>query len=153
MKAEVNEEETSLSTTSTSPSTPASGAVTPTTETNTADADGETIVEDETPAADPTVAAASTSRSASPKPSTSSTKPSEPTKLGALKSKKDDNKEGTPAATTKKKSQNTVGKVTNLISTDMTNILEGRDFLIPLIHCPLQVIICVLFLYGILGYA
>ena len=154
MKAEANEE-----TETSSPSTLASGAVTPATEIS-AGADGETIVEEETPATYPTTATtASSSGSASPQPSTSSNKPLSTPQVDNSKAKKDGKKDSIPAMATaatkeeKKKTQNTVGKVTNLISTDMTNILEGRDFLIPMIHCPLQVIICVSFLYGILGYA
>lgn len=48
---------------------------------------------------------------------------------------------------------NLVGRINNFISTDLGNIVEGRDFLFVVWYCPLQVAICIWFLYSILGMA
>lgn len=48
---------------------------------------------------------------------------------------------------------NLVGRINNFISTDLGNIGDGRDFLFVVWYCPLQVAICVWFLYTILGVA
>lgn len=48
---------------------------------------------------------------------------------------------------------NLVGRINNFISTDLGNIGDGRDFLFVIWYCPLQVTICVWFLYSILGMA
>ena len=48
---------------------------------------------------------------------------------------------------------NLVGKITNLVSTDLNNIIEGRDFLMLVISLPLQIIFCVAFLYKVLGWS
>ncbi|KAG9103574.1 hypothetical protein FRC06_009826 [Ceratobasidium sp. 370] len=50
-------------------------------------------------------------------------------------------------------SANLVGKINNLMSTDLGNITEGRDFLFVLIFSPVQIIISVIFLYNILGWS
>ncbi|KAH9166017.1 hypothetical protein EDB89DRAFT_2076263 [Lactarius sanguifluus] len=72
---------------------------------------------------------------------------------------------------------NLVGKMNNLVSTDLENIVDGRDFLLPslspsllpylfpagsssltktfslVLYIPLQMVICVWFLYSILGWS
>ncbi|KAH9166806.1 hypothetical protein EDB89DRAFT_2115743 [Lactarius sanguifluus] len=48
---------------------------------------------------------------------------------------------------------NLVGKMNNLVSTDLENIVDGRDFLLPILYIPLQMVICVWFLYSILGWS
>ena len=48
---------------------------------------------------------------------------------------------------------NLVGKITNLVSTDLNNIIEGRDFLMLVISLPLQITFCVAFLYKVLGWS
>ncbi|KAH9028054.1 hypothetical protein EDB83DRAFT_2526416 [Lactarius deliciosus] len=50
-------------------------------------------------------------------------------------------------------SRNLVGKMNNLISTDLENIVDGRDFLLLILYFPLQVVICIWFLYDILGWS
>ncbi|KAH8977506.1 hypothetical protein EDB92DRAFT_772241 [Lactarius akahatsu] len=50
-------------------------------------------------------------------------------------------------------SSNLVGKMNNLVSTDLENIVDGRDFLLLILYFPLQVVICVWFLYSILGWS
>ncbi|KAF8256886.1 ABC transporter type 1, transmembrane domain-containing protein [Lactarius quietus] len=50
-------------------------------------------------------------------------------------------------------SRNLVGKMNNLVSTDLENIVSGRDILLLLLYTPLQVSMCVWFLYNILGWS
>ena len=50
------------------------------------------------------------------------------------------------------KGGNLVGKINNLVSTDMNNIIDGRDFLMIVVACPIQIILCIVFLYTILGW-
>ncbi|EIW78586.1 P-loop containing nucleoside triphosphate hydrolase protein [Coniophora puteana RWD-64-598 SS2] len=49
-------------------------------------------------------------------------------------------------------SGNFVGKINNLVSTDLGNITDGRDFLLCLLYVPLQVGLGMVFLYDILGW-
>lgn len=50
------------------------------------------------------------------------------------------------------KAGNLVGKINNLVSTDLNNIIDGRDFLMIAVACPIQIILCIAFLYAILGW-
>ena len=50
------------------------------------------------------------------------------------------------------KGGNLVGKINNLVSTDLNNIIDGRDFLMVAVGCPIQIILCIVFLYTILGW-
>ncbi|KAE9393131.1 hypothetical protein BT96DRAFT_1023199 [Gymnopus androsaceus JB14] len=47
---------------------------------------------------------------------------------------------------------NILGKVNNLITTDMQNIMDGRDVLRLVIQLPIQITLCVFFLYKVLGW-
>ncbi|KAK0458994.1 uncharacterized protein EV420DRAFT_1541764 [Desarmillaria tabescens] len=49
--------------------------------------------------------------------------------------------------------KNLVGKINNLVTTDLANIADSRDFIRLLIFVPLQLILCVVFLYVILGWS
>lgn len=51
------------------------------------------------------------------------------------------------------KGSNLVGKITNLVSTDVNNIVDGRDFPMLFISLPLHAIFCIAFLYKILGWS
>ena len=51
------------------------------------------------------------------------------------------------------KGSNLVGKITNLVSTDLNNITDGRDFPMLLIALPLQIVLCIIFLYKVLGWS
>ncbi|TFK76776.1 hypothetical protein BDN72DRAFT_873327 [Pluteus cervinus] len=51
------------------------------------------------------------------------------------------------------KAENFIGKLNNLVTTDMGNITDGRDFLILVLQVPVQVSLCILFLYTILGWS
>ncbi|KAF9013113.1 multidrug resistance-associated ABC transporter [Cyathus striatus] len=46
---------------------------------------------------------------------------------------------------------NMIGKMNNLITSDLYSITEGRDFLIIVIFIPLQICLGILFLYNVLG--
>ncbi|KAH9019331.1 hypothetical protein EDB83DRAFT_2528201 [Lactarius deliciosus] len=50
-------------------------------------------------------------------------------------------------------SGNLVGKLNNLVSADLENIVAGVDFLHLILHFPLQMGICVYFLHSILGWS
>ncbi|KAJ7275443.1 hypothetical protein B0H12DRAFT_1199529 [Mycena haematopus] len=48
---------------------------------------------------------------------------------------------------------NLVGKITNLVTTDLGNITDSRDFLIFLLLIPLEISLCIVFLYQVLGWS
>ncbi|KAE9396473.1 hypothetical protein BT96DRAFT_996727 [Gymnopus androsaceus JB14] len=50
-------------------------------------------------------------------------------------------------------SKNLVGKLNNLVSTDLQNIVDAKDFVRLFALVPIQVVLCIWFLYGILGYS
>ncbi|KAF9475019.1 multidrug resistance-associated ABC transporter [Pholiota conissans] len=76
----------------------------------------------------------------------SSSKP--PTAKGKVKAQsniKDD--------TAGKKNDNLIGKINNMVTTDLTNIVDSRDFLTLVLFVPLQITLCITFLYQILGWS
>ncbi|KAJ7293178.1 hypothetical protein C8J57DRAFT_1703993 [Mycena rebaudengoi] len=48
---------------------------------------------------------------------------------------------------------NLVGMITNLVTTDLGNITESRDFLFVVVLIPMSVFFCVIFLYLVLGWS
>ncbi|KAI0725238.1 hypothetical protein C8Q72DRAFT_853404 [Fomitopsis betulina] len=52
-----------------------------------------------------------------------------------------------------KKGKNVVGKINNLISSDLNSIGMGREFLMILVKLPVEIILCTWFLYSILGWS
>ncbi|KAF8898485.1 hypothetical protein BD779DRAFT_1607278 [Infundibulicybe gibba] len=48
---------------------------------------------------------------------------------------------------------NLVGKINNLVTTDLGNIVDSRDFLLVLLYLPLQITLCIWFLYVVLGWS
>ena len=74
---------------------------------------------------------------------TRSTKSTSSKKSGA---KAEGEKSGSSSAS------NLVGKINNLVTTDMGNIVDSRDFLFIALYIPLQVTLCMVFLYNILGW-
>ncbi|KAH9967588.1 hypothetical protein BC827DRAFT_1264378 [Russula dissimulans] len=69
-------------------------------------------------------------------------------------------KEASPASPTSDldnedpgRSSTLVGKMNNLVSTDLDNIIEGWDFLVVVLYLPFQVALCIWFLYSILGWS
>ncbi|KAI0052512.1 hypothetical protein FA95DRAFT_1675194 [Auriscalpium vulgare] len=59
----------------------------------------------------------------------------------------------TPEPDAEKKESNLVGKINNLVSTDLSNITDGRDFLFLILYMPFQLALCIWFLYTILGWS
>ncbi|KIP05211.1 hypothetical protein PHLGIDRAFT_534835 [Phlebiopsis gigantea 11061_1 CR5-6] len=51
------------------------------------------------------------------------------------------------------KNENLVGKLNNLVTSDLENITEGRDFLFIVLFIPLLAILSMLFLYAVLGWS
>ncbi|KZS93246.1 P-loop containing nucleoside triphosphate hydrolase protein [Sistotremastrum niveocremeum HHB9708] len=51
------------------------------------------------------------------------------------------------------KASNLIGKINNLITVDTQNIVDGRDFLLVAWYCPLQIALCIWFLYLLLGWS
>ncbi|EKM60769.1 uncharacterized protein PHACADRAFT_246884 [Phanerochaete carnosa HHB-10118-sp] len=51
------------------------------------------------------------------------------------------------------KGGNLVGKLNNLVTTDLNYIVDGRDFLFILIYIPFQICLCIWFLYNVLGWS
>jgi hypothetical protein len=47
---------------------------------------------------------------------------------------------------------NLIGKINNLVTTDLGNIVDSRDFLVIPLSIPLQIGLCVWFLYAVLGW-
>ncbi|KAJ7169514.1 hypothetical protein C8R46DRAFT_1217207 [Mycena filopes] len=68
---------------------------------------------------------------------------------GKGKETKDGKEEPAEAAN----ASNLVGKITNLVTTDLGNIVDSRDFLFILLLIPLEIILCVVFLYNVLGWS
>ncbi|KAH9907116.1 ABC transporter type 1, transmembrane domain-containing protein [Fomitopsis serialis] len=52
-----------------------------------------------------------------------------------------------------KKGKNVVGKINNLISSDLTSLAWGREFLTLLVKLPVEILCCVWFLYAVLGWS
>ncbi|RDX55372.1 hypothetical protein OH76DRAFT_1428233 [Lentinus brumalis] len=50
-------------------------------------------------------------------------------------------------------SGNLIGRINNLVTTDLNNLVDGRDFLFLVLYAPLQVVLSVIFLYSILGWS
>ncbi|KDR83050.1 hypothetical protein GALMADRAFT_866663 [Galerina marginata CBS 339.88] len=62
----------------------------------------------------------------------------------------------TPAAkkaTADRKDANLIGKINNLVTTDLGNITDARDFLLLVLSVPLQICGCIFFLYQVLGWS
>ncbi|KAJ7691733.1 P-loop containing nucleoside triphosphate hydrolase protein [Mycena rosella] len=57
----------------------------------------------------------------------------------------------TPAATTN--SSVDVGKISNLVTTDLRNVTNMSDFLMLLFYMPVSVVFCIIFLYIVLGWS
>ncbi|KAE9385996.1 hypothetical protein BT96DRAFT_960666 [Gymnopus androsaceus JB14] len=53
----------------------------------------------------------------------------------------------------KSDASNLVGRINNLVTTDLENITEGRDFLFLVLYIPVQIGLCIVFLYLLLGWS
>lgn len=63
---------------------------------------------------------------------------------------KDWEPDGTPAGTSS--ASNLVGRINNLVTTDLGNIIDARDLMFVLVYMPMQILLCITFLYLILGW-
>ncbi|KAF8830087.1 hypothetical protein HHX47_DHR2000412 [Lentinula edodes] len=59
----------------------------------------------------------------------------------------------TPSKDLSDSSKNLVGKLNNLVSTDLQNIVDAKDFIRIFALVPIQVTLCIWFLYNILGWS
>ncbi|KAI0650859.1 multidrug resistance-associated ABC transporter [Trametes meyenii] len=50
-------------------------------------------------------------------------------------------------------SGNLIGRINNLVTTDLNNLVDGRDFLFVALYAPAQIVVGVVFLYTILGWS
>ncbi|KAI0638608.1 multidrug resistance-associated ABC transporter [Trametes polyzona] len=50
-------------------------------------------------------------------------------------------------------SGNLIGRINNLVTTDLNNLVDGRDFLFIALYAPAQIIVAIIFLYSILGWS
>jgi hypothetical protein len=64
--------------------------------------------------------------------------------------KKDLKKDKT--STRSSSASNLIGHINNLVTTDLGNIVDARDFMFMFIFIPLQLVACITFLYWILGW-
>ncbi|KAF9029722.1 hypothetical protein BDZ89DRAFT_1065204 [Hymenopellis radicata] len=48
---------------------------------------------------------------------------------------------------------NLVGKINNLVTTDLENIVSARDFLLTVVYIPMEVALCIVFLYNVIGWS
>ncbi|KAF7369374.1 ATP-binding cassette transporter [Mycena venus] len=96
--------------------------------TNSADADADTVSRDETLHASSSSIKSTTSKGKDKE--VKETEPEEPSNASNL-----------------------VGKITNLATTDLRNITEGKDFLLLSLSIPLTIALCIVFLYQVLGWS
>ncbi|KAH7918842.1 hypothetical protein BV22DRAFT_1100095, partial [Leucogyrophana mollusca] len=72
---------------------------------------------------------------------------------GKGKQKVKDGKGTKDTSTPKSSADNLVGKINNLVTTDLNIATDGRDFLIVGLYIPLQISLCIWFVYNILGWS
>ncbi|KAF8157929.1 multidrug resistance-associated ABC transporter [Crassisporium funariophilum] len=56
-------------------------------------------------------------------------------------------------STLTKGADNLIGKINNMVTTDLTNIVDSRDFLLLVLFVPMQTTLCMVFLYQVLGWS
>ncbi|KAF7377593.1 p-loop containing nucleoside triphosphate hydrolase protein [Mycena sanguinolenta] len=57
------------------------------------------------------------------------------------------------SGSTARGSRNLVGKLNNLVTSDLQNITDAKDFMLLFVNMPLQLILCIWFLYVVLGWS
>ncbi|KAI0068093.1 P-loop containing nucleoside triphosphate hydrolase protein, partial [Artomyces pyxidatus] len=72
---------------------------------------------------------------------------------GNRKSKQSDTREGGAGRSDAVKTSNLVGKIHNLVSSDLSNITDGKDILQLVLFVPFQIAICIWLLYRFLGWS
>ena len=96
---------------------------------------------------DATTAADSTGISGDADAQTPAKSASLPAPAGAAKPEEGKGEHSAPSGA------NLAGRINNLISTDLENITDSRDFMFLLIYAPLQTALCIAFLYTVLGWS
>ncbi|EGO28521.1 hypothetical protein SERLADRAFT_354415 [Serpula lacrymans var. lacrymans S7.9] len=84
---------------------------------------------------------------------TSSTIAESSSQKGKQKTEDVQNENGQEAHNPTSKADNLVGKINNLVTSDLNNITNGRDWLYIVINIPLGVSLCIWLLYSILGWS
>ena len=117
-------------------------------------------------------AASQSSQASSPTPREDSSSDSQSTSKGPVKAKDSSTPKSDAKSATKdkKETQNLIGKINNLVTADLGNIVDGRDFLtismlstsilnwvrcliiLQVLYVPLQSVFCTVFLYEVLGW-
>ncbi|KDQ56808.1 hypothetical protein JAAARDRAFT_36283 [Jaapia argillacea MUCL 33604] len=147
MKAEVNPSDSTASAASSTPSTavhtPDSASIAEVEHEPSPSGSGDDNTS--TTARDPSVASTATAKGKDKQKGKEADKES----IASSKSKKDKEKEKDDGG----KGSNLVGKINNLVTTDLGNLVDGRDFLWLILMGPLQIIISLIFLYLILGWS
>ncbi|KAH9854915.1 multidrug resistance-associated ABC transporter [Lenzites betulinus] len=82
--------------------------------------------------------------------STASTTSTAPGKKGLDTKKTDEKLAGLSSGPA---SGNLIGRINNLVTTDLNNLVDGRDFLFIALYGPAQIIVAIIFLYQILGWS
>ena len=100
-----------------------------------------------TTAVDGVTIAAPTSVSTDPQMPAKSTSPPPPPSPSSSAKLEEKSEDSSPSGA------NLAGRINNLISTDLENITDSRDFMFLLIYAPLQTALCIAFLYTILGWS
>ncbi|KAJ6466832.1 multidrug resistance-associated ABC transporter [Mycena sanguinolenta] len=59
----------------------------------------------------------------------------------------------TDTGSTSRGSKNLVGKLSNLVTSDLQNITDAKDFMLLFVNMPLQLVLCIWFLYVVLGWS
>jgi hypothetical protein len=84
---------------------------------------------------------------------------SDSAKKGKKKDDGNSSKKGTKGKNSKERKEdkkaetgNLVGRINNLVTTDLNNITMARDFLHVFVLAPTQIALCVIFLYVLLGW-
>ncbi|GAW02588.1 P-loop containing nucleoside triphosphate hydrolase protein [Lentinula edodes] len=80
-------------------------------------------------------------------------KSKEPSKVSALALTTDSSKNPKSQKIKSEKAKNILGKLSNLVTTDMQNITDGKEALRLIIQVPIQVALCVWFLERVLGWS
>lgn len=100
-----------------------------------------------------TVDGSSTLHSTSPTDTTESTMHSSSSSVSSTQAKVKKDKKTKEDDPPQSDASNLVGKINNLVTTDLDNIVDGRDFLFVVLYIPVQISLCIVFLYLLLGWS
>ncbi|KAJ3564973.1 hypothetical protein NP233_g7938 [Leucocoprinus birnbaumii] len=127
------------------PSTPVSESVAETDESETSSHDNATEHSRQTTTASTQTTSGVTLRADSPSVKSVASKATQ--QNNDSDTNKDETFEGTSSAS------NLVGRINNLVTTDLGNIIDARDLTFVVVYIPLQITLCMAFLYVLLGWS